>query len=159
MGDIDFPNKIKYKKLVPEAIAPYREKGNNGFDLCCVKDDQFYPKTDKAEASYWLGPGARHLFSTGLQIELPEKHFAMLRPRSGLANKFGLHVLGGLIDESYRGEWKVILLNTSKENLVIKPGDKIVQFVIIKDDDYELVEETELSETTRGEKGFGSSGT
>lgn len=148
--------KLPYVKLVPEAKAPYRERGNNGFDLFVLEDDEWQTSEDGSKF-YWLEPGKRRRFKTGLKIALPEKHFALLRPRSGLADKFGLHVLGGLIDESYRGEWQVILLNTGMMPLVIKPGDKIVQFVIIKDDDYELVEE-ELSETQRGEKGFGSSG-
>lgn len=148
--------KVPYTKLCSEAKAPIRERGNNGFDLFCIEDDEWQTGDDGVKF-YWLDPGKRHRFRTGLKIAVPENHFALLRPRSGLADKFGLHVLAGLIDESYRGEWQVILLNTGMMPLVIKPGDKIVQFVIIKDDDYELVEE-ELSETQRGEKGFGSSG-
>jgi len=147
---------LQIKRVHAEAKLPSREPGNNGFDLYAVTDDYFVRKSDGNFLV--LKPYERYLFDTGLQIALPEKHFAMIRPRSGLANKYGIQVLGGLIDESYRGNWKIILYNSGRTPYTIMTGDKIAQFVIIKDSDYELIETIELEETKRGASGFGSSG-
>jgi dUTP pyrophosphatase len=154
---------IKCVKLDGRAKLPSRNNGDNGFDLSVIADDKFSNKGNSLESQgkkYWLGPGERYLFSTGLKIQLPPKHFAMIRGRSGLAHKHGIHILGGLIDESYLGEWKVILYNTSNARFEIAEGDRIAQFVVLKDDYYDIIEvqESDLEETNRGEKGFGSSG-
>ncbi len=107
-----------------------------------------------------LAPLARTLVPTGLYIALPEGMEAQIRPRSGLAAKFGVTVLNspGTIDADYRGEIKVILVNLSDSHFVINPGERIAQMVVAK---YEKVEWTEvetLDETERGEGGFGSTG-
>ena len=107
-----------------------------------------------------LQPMERKLIPTGLFIELPAGFEAQIRPRSGLALKRGLTVLNtpGTIDADYRGEVGVILINLSGEPQTIEPGERICQMVIAKHETPEIVEVQELSETERGEGGFGHSG-
>ena len=102
----------------------------------------------------------RAMIPTGLFIELPEGYEAQVRPRSGLAAKFGVTVANapGTVDADYRGEIKVILVNLSKDKFVINPGERIAQMVIAKYEKIEWVEVTELGETERGAGGFGSTG-
>lgn len=103
----------------------------------------------------------RTIVGTGLFIELPIGTEAQVRPRSGLAAKKGITVLNapGTIDADYRGEIGVILINLSKEDFIINNGERIAQLVIAKHERAEWEETEELSETDRGEGGFGSTGT
>lgn len=107
-----------------------------------------------------LKPLERTLVKTGLFIELPLGYEAQVRPRSGLALKKGISVLNspGTIDADYRGEIGVILINLSNEDFVIENGERIAQMVIAKHEQAQLIEVNELSETTRGAGGFGSTG-
>ena len=107
-----------------------------------------------------LKPLARALIPTGLFVELPAGYEMQVRPRSGLAAKYGLTVLNapGTIDAGYRGEVGVILFNFGKEDFIIKRGDRIAQMVFARLPETELVPVTELSATDRGEGGFGSTG-
>ena len=107
-----------------------------------------------------LQPLQRHLFSTGLFIELPEGYEAQVRPRSGLALKHGITVLNtpGTIDADYRGEVGVILVNLSSEPFTIEPGERIAQMVVARHERVEWEEVAELSETDRGAGGWGSTG-
>lgn len=107
-----------------------------------------------------LKPLERILIPTGLFIELPVGFEAQIRPRSGLAFKNGVTILNspGTIDADYRGEIKVILVNLSNENFVIKNGERICQMIISKHESAELIEVKEISETTRGAGGFGHTG-
>lgn len=107
-----------------------------------------------------LKPLERCLVPTGLFIELPVGFEAQIRPRSGLAFKFGLTVLNtpGTIDADYRGEIKVIMVNLSNEAYVIKSGERICQMIIAKHENVDLVEVDELSNTDRGAGGFGHTG-
>jgi dUTP pyrophosphatase len=107
-----------------------------------------------------LKPLERALIKTGLFIELPVGIEAQVRPRSGLAYKNGITVLNspGTIDADYRGEIGVILVNLSNENFEIQNGERIAQLVIAKHERAEWQETIELSETSRGEGGFGSTG-
>ena len=102
----------------------------------------------------------RTMVPTGLFIELPVGYEAQVRPRSGLAFKNGVTCLNspGTIDADYRGELKVILVNLSHENFTINDGDRIAQMVIAKHERAEFIEVQELSETSRGQGGFGSTG-
>ena len=102
----------------------------------------------------------RVLIPTGIFIEVPEGYEAQIRPRSGLSIKSGISVLNtpGTIDADYRGEIKVILINLSKEDFVVKNGDRICQMIISKYERVQLEEVKELSETTRGKGGFGHTG-
>jgi dUTP pyrophosphatase len=107
-----------------------------------------------------LKPLERTVVGTGLFIELPVGYEAQVRPRSGLAAKKGITVLNapGTIDADYRGEIGVILVNLSKEDFEIQNGERIAQLVIAKHERVEWEETKELSETDRGEGGFGSTG-
>ena len=107
-----------------------------------------------------LKPMERALVPTGLHIALPEGLEAQIRPRSGLAYKHGITVLNtpGTIDADYRGEVKVLLVNLSSEVVHIESGERIAQMVIAKYEKISWKEVQELSETTRGEGGFGSTG-
>ena len=102
----------------------------------------------------------RVLVPTGLFMELPVGTEAQIRPRSGLAFKHGITVLNtpGTIDADYRGEIKVLLVNLSNDVFMIEPGERIAQMVIAKHEQIEWVEQQSLSESERGEGGFGSTG-
>jgi dUTP pyrophosphatase len=137
---------IKIKKLRPEAIIPsYAHKGDAGMDLYSCED-------------YVLKPGERKVFGTGLSIELPEGYVSLFWDKSGLAAKQGLTVLAGVIEYTYRGEYGVVLLNTSDKEAEIKKGQKIAQLLIQPICTAEVQEVNELTETTRGTSGFGSTG-
>ena len=114
------------------------------------------------EEALEIGPGERALIPTGLTIALPKGFEAQVRPRSGLAVKYGITVLNtpGTIDADYRGEVKVILINHGKEPFTVERGMRIAQMVVAKfaHVNWEVVEELEENEE-RGEGGFGSTGT
>lgn len=107
-----------------------------------------------------LAPLERRLIPTGLRIALPQGYEAQVRPRSGLALKHGITVLNtpGTIDSDYRGELGVLLINLSNEAFTLNDGDRFAQIVFNKVEQAELVEVKELSETARGEGGYGHSG-
>jgi dUTP pyrophosphatase len=107
-----------------------------------------------------LKPLERTLVKTGLFIELPIGYEAQVRPRSGLAFKKGITVLNspGTVDADYRGEIGVILVNLSNEDFTIENGERIAQLIIAKHERAEWQETIELTETSRGEGGFGSTG-
>ena len=107
-----------------------------------------------------LNPLERAIVKTGLFIELPIGYEAQVRPRSGLAAKKGITVLNspGTVDADYRGEIGVILVNLSSETFVVENGERIAQLIIAKHERAEWIEVQELSETSRGEGGFGSTG-
>lgn len=139
---------VKLKKLHPEAKIPsYQSKGAAGFDFCSIEKKMI-------KAGEW------ELVKTGLAFEIAEGYELQVRPRSGLALKNGISVLNspGTVDSDYRGEICVILINHSKVDFNIEVGDRIAQGVIAKVEQvgFELVEN--LSDTQRGEGGFGSSG-
>ncbi len=107
-----------------------------------------------------LGPLERAMIPTGLFIALPEGTEAQVRPRSGLAAKFGISVLNspGTIDADYRGEIKVILVNLSNDAFTVNPGERIAQMVVARYEKVEWDEVEVLDETERGSGGFGSTG-
>ena len=113
------------------------------------------------EEPYVLQPGERHLFPAGFKMELPPYAVADVRPRSGLALKHGVTVLNspGTIDADYRGEMGVLLINHGSEPFTIHPGDRIAQMLVgmVNQPVFQLVDK--LSETARGEGGYGSTGT
>ncbi|MBJ6368196.1 dUTP diphosphatase [Snuella sedimenti] len=108
-----------------------------------------------------LKPLERSIVGTGLFIELPIGYEAQVRPRSGLAAKKGITVLNapGTVDADYRGEIGVILINLSNDDFTIENGERIAQLVIAKHERAEWIEVEELSQTSRGAGGFGSTGT
>jgi dUTP pyrophosphatase len=107
-----------------------------------------------------LGPGERATVGTGLAVAVPEGYAAFVQPRSGLAAKHGITLVNspGLIDSGYRGEVRVVLLNTDqRETFTVTPGMRIAQLVVLRVPEIELEEVDELPATERGARGFGSS--
>jgi dUTP pyrophosphatase len=139
---------VKFKKLRDDAIIPTRGTPvAAGLDLHAVE-------------ALSLAPGAFAAVSTGVAIELSPDYEAQVRPRSGLAAKYGITVLNspGTIDEDYRGEVKVILINHGPSVFDIKVGDRVGQLVTAKVDRIRVEEVAVLSESGRGTNGFGSTG-
>jgi dUTP pyrophosphatase len=142
--------KLNFRKLHPEAIIPaYATPGSAGLDLCARIPFEIY-----------LQPGVRVTIPTGIAVELPEGFEAQIRPRSGLAHKYGVTVLNspGTIDSDYRGEVGVIMINQGDEAFKITPNDRIAQMVIAPFVRVELVQSGALVDTERGAGGFGSTG-
>jgi dUTP pyrophosphatase len=112
------------------------------------------------EGPITFSPGERKLIKTGLHIELPEGYEAQVRPRSGLAFKKGITVLNspGTIDADYRGDIGVILINHSNEEFAVNSGDRIAQLVISKFEKVDWETSDEINSTSRGDSGFGSTG-
>lgn len=139
--------KIKIINRSKHALPKYQTALSAGMDL--------YANLD---APVTLKPLERKLIATGLLMELPQGYEAQVRPRSGLAIKNGITVLNtpGTIDADYRGEIGVILVNLSSESFTVNDGDRIAQMVIAKHEIAIWDEVDELSETDRGEGGFGS---
>ena len=139
---------VLFKRVHADAVLPaYAHPGDAGLDLCAC------------EAATLL-PGERRLVRTGLVMELPSGTEAQLRPRSGLALKHGITLLStpGTIDEGYRGELGVILVNLGQEPFEVVPGMRIAQMVIAPVLRVAVEESETLGETCRGEGGFGSTG-
>jgi dUTP pyrophosphatase len=138
---------IKTKKLHELAIIPKRNNDTDaGADLYSVEQLQ-------------IPPNSRAIVSTGISIEIPEGFYGRIAPRSGLAAKHGIDILAGVCDSSYRGEIKVVIINTDFENsFEITYGDKIAQLIIEQHFNFDFVESEDLSESNRGRNGFGSSG-
>ena len=130
-------------------LPTYATKASSGVDLKAVLDS---PVT--------LEPLERRIIHTGLKMALPEGYEAQIRPRSGLAAKYGITVLNspGTIDADYRGEIGVILVNLSNTSFTIQPGDRIAQLVVANFEQIDWLPMNELSDTKRGEGGFGSTG-
>lgn len=140
--------KLKVKKISPDAKIPgYAHSGDSGMDLYSVEETE-------------LKPGERKTIKTGLQIAVPKGFEAQVRPKSGLAAKFGITVLNtpGTVDSGYRGEVMVILVNLGNEVYKVEKGKKIAQMVIAKVEEAEVEEVEDLDETARKDGGFGSTG-
>ena len=139
---------LPIRRLNADAIVPQRAyTGDAGLDLASC---------ERVE----LGPGERALVGTGLAVAIPEGYAGFVQPRSGLAARHGLTVVNspGLVDSGYRGELRVVLLNTDRtEPFVVEPGMRIAQLVVLPIPELELVEVDELPSSERGVRGFGSS--
>jgi dUTP pyrophosphatase len=139
---------LPVQRLHAEAVLPARAyPGDAGLDLAAC---------ERVE----LAPGERAVVGTGLAVAIPEGHAGFVQPRSGLAARHGIAVVNspGLIDSGYRGELKVVLLNTDRtERFVVEPGMRIAQLVVLPVPELEPVEVDELPESERGVRGFGSS--
>jgi dUTP pyrophosphatase len=140
---------LPFAKLDPEAVLPTRaHEGDAGLDLYAC------------EAAH-IGPGERWSVGTGIAVELPAGHAGLVLPRSGLAKQHGIALVNspGLIDAGYRGEIRVLLLNTDPaETFRVQPGERIAQLVVAPIAIAEPVETESLAESVRGDGGFGSSG-
>ena len=141
---------LKIQKLPNNKILPeYKTNGAAGMDLCAA-----------IEVPVILKPLERKLIPTGLKIELEHGYEAQIRPRSGMSIKHGITLINcvGTIDEDYRGEVCVAVVNLSNEAYTIEPGERIAQMVIAKYEQAQIEVVTELTDTARGEGGFGSTG-
>lgn len=137
---------LKFKKLSPDAKVPrYSHPDDAGFDICSLEE-----KT--------LQPGERYAFKTGLASEIPSGWYVQIFDRSGLAIKNGIKTMAGVIDSGYRGEWGIILVNLGSNPVTIQKGDRIAQGVLLQTTQAEIIEVQELSDSSRGEGGFGSTG-
>ena len=142
--------RIRFVKLRPGALAPkYMSAGAAGLDLASAADEAIE-----------IAPGERAAVPTGLAFEIPPGFEGQVRPRSGLARKFGIGLPNapGTIDSDYRGEVAVLLVNLGTEPFIVKPGDRVAQLVIAPVVIAELEEVAELSDTVRGAGGFGHTG-
>ena len=141
--DVKIVNKSNHQ------LPSYATVGSAGMDLKANTDTPIS-----------LKPMERYLFPTGMHIQLPEGYEAQIRPRSGLAAKYGITVTNciGTIDSDYTGEIKVSLINLSTDTVVIYPGERIAQMVVAKYEKVSWTEVAELDETERGGGGFGSTG-
>jgi len=136
---------LKFKKLHETAVVPsYAHTDDAGFGIYSIEEKV-------------LKPMEYYAVATGISSEIPNDYFVSVRDRSSMAVK-GLHVMGGVIDSGYRGEWKVIMINLGNEDYKIEVGDKIAQGILqnAKQPKIEIVED--LSDTARGSGGFGSTG-
>ena len=139
---------LGFKRIHPDAVLPaYAHPSDAGMDVRSVEE-------------LVIPAGKRALVHTGLVVLLPPLYEAQVRPRSGLARKFGGTVLNtpGTIDSGYRGEIGVILANFGDADFIVKKGDKIAQLVIAPVTQPEVCEVSEIDETDRGAGGFGSTG-
>ena len=137
---------IKFKKLDPQAKIPeYAHPGDAGMDLFSVE-------------SYVLQPGERRFFKTGLAAEIPKGYYVRISPKSGLALNGGIDVLAGIMDNGYRGEWLVTLINLGDQPYEFKIGDKLAQAIVAKLETPGIIEVNELSSSERGDGRFGSTG-
>lgn len=136
---------LEHNRVLPE----YKTSGAAGMDLCAAIEEPVV-----------LKPLERALIPTGLKIELEKGYEAQIRPRSGLSIKHGITLINcvGTIDEDYRGEVCVPVVNLSSEEYTIMPDERIAQMVISKYEKAKIDVVTELSDTQRGEGGFGSTG-
>lgn len=145
--------KIKVRRLNKDfddiPLPGYATPGSSGLDIRAA-----------VSADVVLAPGSFGLVPTNLSVEIPEGFEIEVRPRSGLAAKFGIGVLNspGTIDSDYRGEVKIILFNFGKENFRISRGDRIAQMVLSKVYSADLIESENLHESGRGAGGFGHTG-
>jgi dUTP pyrophosphatase len=141
--------KLPIARLKDEAVLPSRaHEGDAGLDLYAC------------EAAH-IGPGERWSVGTGIAVEIPDGHAGLVLPRSGLAKRHGISLVNspGLIDSGYRGEIRVLLLNTDPAEVFrVAPGDRIAQLVIAPIALAEPVESQALADSARGDGGFGSSG-
>jgi dUTP pyrophosphatase len=135
-------------RVSEHAVVPTRAyDGDAGLDLA---------SSERVE----LGPGTRAVVGTGIAVAIPEGHAGFIQPRSGLAASHGISVVNspGLVDAGYRGELRVVLLNTDLEQtFVVEPGMRIAQLVVVPVATPQPIEVSELPASERGERGFGSS--
>jgi dUTP pyrophosphatase len=142
-------NELRVVRLRDDAVVPTRaHPGDAGLDLVAVSRLE-------------LAPGERGIVDTGVAVAVPDGHAGFLLRRSGLAANHGVTVLNapGLIDSGYRGELKVILLNTDREDtFVVEPGERVAQLVVLPIGLFEPLEVEQLDSTERGHGGHGSTG-
>lgn len=142
-------SELRVMRLRDDAVLPTRaQSGDAGLDLTACE-------------TVTIGSGERADIGIGIAVAIPDDHAGLVVPRSGLALRHGLSIVNtpGVIDAGYRGEVRVILLNTDREHpFTVEPGMRIAQLLVVPVRPSHVIEVSELTETARGESGFGSSG-
>jgi len=142
-------SELRITRLRDDAVLPTRAHASDaGLDLSACEE-------------MTIGPGDRALVPTGLAVEIPADHAGVIAPRSGLALRHGISIVNtpGVIDAGYRGEVQILLLNTDRsEAFLVEPGMRIAQLLVMPVTPVAIVEVTDLTETSCGSDGFGSSG-
>jgi dUTP pyrophosphatase len=134
---------VRLNDTVPVPVISY--EGDAGFDLCAAEE-------------VTLQPGGRAKIRSGLSFEIPLGYVGLIWDKSGVSNNHGIKTLGGVIDSGYRGEVLIGMINLSNESYTFKVGEKVAQMLIQKIEHPTFIETEQLSDTTRGAAGFGSSG-
>lgn len=138
--------KLLIKKLDTKAKLPtFAKAGDAGMDMYAL-------------TNVTIAPGERTDVSTGIAIEIREGYVGLIWDKSGISYKHGIKVLGGVIDSGYRGEIRIGLINLGKESITFKAGEKVAQMLVQSIESPEIVETDTLSDSERGESGFGSTG-
>jgi dUTP pyrophosphatase len=137
---------LNFLKLSKEAKAPeYVLDSDAGFDLTSIEDVSFFPMEQKK-------------VRTGIVIEIPKGYVGLIRDRSGIVQKMNVHTLAGTFDSGFRGEVSIMFVNMNEETVEIEKGMRIAQMILVPISKAKIVEVKKLSETKRGNKGFGSTG-
>ncbi len=137
---------IKVKRLSQEAILPdYAHEGDAGMDMYSIED-------------YVLKPGERKMFNCGFSLEFESGYAAIVKDKGGPPFKGGIHTMGGVFDAGYRGEYNTMLINLGAEDYIVEKGQKIAQLIIFPVVIAGLKEVESLSDSSRGEGRFGSTG-
>lgn len=139
--------KLKIQKINNNAKVPnYAHWGDAGLDLY------------SAEENYILKPGERKGFSTGIKMEIPDGYVGLIWDKSGLAVKYGIKIMAGVIDSTYRGEVVIVLINLGSEKYLVEKNTKIAQLLVQKIERAEIEIVEDLNSSKRGGRGFGSTG-
>ena len=137
---------LKIKKLHPNAVVPkYAKQGDAGMDLYSVED-------------YSVPPGMTCKVKTGIAVELPHGYVSLIWDKSGLATSHSIKTIGGVLDSGYRGEYIIGIINLGKKDYLIEKGDKVAQLLIQKIEHPTIKIVDQLSNSERGDNGFGSTG-
>ena len=137
---------VKVKRLIRDAILPkYAHGGDAGLDFYSIENQT-------------IPAGERRLISTGISMEFPKGYVAFVKDKSGVAYKQGVETMAGVIEYTYRGEYKILMQNDSKKSYEVIKGEKVAQVVILPVATAKIIEVDELSETKRGDGAFGSTG-
>jgi dUTP pyrophosphatase len=152
---------LRIKMLADIDLPGYAHPGDAGIDLRAsgvwvVNIDE--KEEEISGETYTIMPGERILVKTGIIAEIPEGNWGNIRDRSGLAKNYGLHVLAGVIDETYRGEIGVVIVNLGKREYVMKRNERIAQMIVMPYSQYPVKVVEDIAETERSSRGFGSSG-
>lgn len=134
-------------QLVKEVagVPVYGHKDDAGFDICSIEEKI-------------LKPNERYLFKVGIATEIPKGWYVQIQARSGLAVKHGLQTMAGVVDAGYRGEWGILIVNLGNAPYTVNSGDKIAQGILLPIQQAQIIEVDELSDSERGQGGFGSTG-
>jgi len=149
---------IKVQRITKDAKVPTKNfESDMGWDIYIIPDDG-WKKYNGTGLFYELAPEEKYIFRTGIKVSTPDNYGFLVRDRSGFGARRGLHILAGVIEGTYRGEWHVCAVNLGDVSIILKPNDRIAQAILTKIIPASIIEVDELPKSERGEEGFGSSG-